>query len=64
MVLACSGYRRLGTGPLFRPVPSGGRILSIGLDGNDAVCLELLVTAFEFEENGIGYIQNPGTQVP
>jgi hypothetical protein len=42
-----------------------GRILSIGLDGNDAVWLELLVlNAFESEENGIGYVQNPGTLVP
>ncbi len=42
-----------------------GRILSIGLDGNDAVWLELLVlNAFESEENCIGYVQNPGTQVP
>jgi hypothetical protein len=48
-------------------VPSyvaGGRILSIGLDGNDAVWLELLVDAFESEENCIGYVQNPGTLVP
>jgi hypothetical protein len=43
---------------------AGGRILSIGLDGNDAVGLELLVNAFESEENCIGYVQNPGTQVP
>ena len=41
-----------------------GRMLSIGLDGNDAVWLELLVTAFESEENCIGYVQNPGTPVP
>jgi hypothetical protein len=42
-----------------------GRILSIGLDGNDAVWLELLVlNAFESEENCIGYVQNPGTQCP
>ena len=41
-----------------------GRILSIGLDGNDAVGLELLVTAFGPEENCIGYVQNPGTLVP
>ena len=41
-----------------------GRILSIGLDGNDAVWLELLVTAFESEENCMGYVQNPGTLVP
>ena len=42
-----------------------GRILSIGLDGNDAVWLELLVlNAFESEENCIGYVQNPGTLVP
>jgi hypothetical protein len=42
-----------------------GRILSIGLDGNDAVWLELLVlNAFESEENCIGYVQNPGTIVP
>jgi hypothetical protein len=42
-----------------------GRILSIGLDGNDAVWLELLVlNAFELEENCIGYVQNPGTLVP
>ena len=40
------------------------RILSIGLDGNDSVWLELLVTAFESEENCIGYVQNPGTLVP
>ena len=31
-----------------------GRILSIGLDGNDAIWLELLVTAFASEENCIG----------
>jgi hypothetical protein len=31
-----------------------GRILSIGLDGNDAVWLELLVNAFESEENSMG----------
>ena len=43
---------------------AGGRILSIGLDGNDAVWLELLVTAFESEENCMGYVQNPGTRVP
>ena len=42
-----------------------GRILSIGLDGNDAVWLELLVlNAFESEEDCIGYVQNPGTLVP
>jgi hypothetical protein len=42
-----------------------GRILSIGLDGNDAVWLELLMlNAFKSEENCIGYVQNPGTQVP
>jgi hypothetical protein len=42
-----------------------GRILSIGLDGNDSVWLELLVlNAFEAEENCIGYVQNPGTLVP
>jgi len=41
-----------------------GRILSVGLDGNDSVWLELLVTASEFEENCMGYIQNPGTLVP
>jgi hypothetical protein len=42
-----------------------GRILSIGLDGNDAVWLELLVlNTFVSEENSIGYIQNPGTLVP
>ena len=41
-----------------------GRILSIGLDGNDAVWLELLVTACESEENCMGYVQNPGTLVP
>ena len=41
-----------------------GRILSIGLDRNDAVWPELLVTAFESEENCIGYVQNPGTLVP
>jgi hypothetical protein len=33
---------------------AGGRILSIVLDGNDAVWLELLVYAFESEENSIG----------
>jgi hypothetical protein len=39
--------------------------LSIGLDSNDAVWLELLVlNAFESEEDCIGYVQNPGTQVP
>ena len=44
---------------------AGGRILSIELDGNDAVWLELLVlNAFESEENCIGYVQNPGTLVP
>jgi len=38
---------------------AGGRILSIELDGNDAVWLELLVlNAFESEENCIGYVQN------
>jgi hypothetical protein len=42
---------------------AGGRILSIKLDGNDAVWLELLVTAFE-PEDCIGYVQNPGTLVP
>jgi hypothetical protein len=41
---------------------AGGRILSILLDSNDAVWLELLVTASE--ENCIGSIQNPGTLVP
>jgi hypothetical protein len=42
-----------------------GRILSIGLDGNDAFWLELLVlNAFASEENSMGYIQNPGTLVP
>jgi hypothetical protein len=41
-----------------------GRILSIGLGGNDAVWLELLIDAFESEENSIGEIQNPGTLVP
>jgi hypothetical protein len=42
-----------------------GRILSIGLDGNDAVWLEpLVLNAFESEENRIGYVQNPGTLVP
>ena len=42
-----------------------GRILSIRLDGNGAVWLELLVlNAFESEENSIGEIQNPGTLVP
>jgi hypothetical protein len=42
-----------------------GRILSIGVNGNDAVWLELLVlNAFESEENRIGYVQNPGTLVP
>ena len=42
-----------------------GRILSIGLDANNAVWLELLVlNAFESEENCIGYVQNPGTLVP
>jgi hypothetical protein len=42
-----------------------GRILSIGLDGNDAVWLELLVlNAFESEENCIRHVQNPGTLVP
>jgi hypothetical protein len=57
----------LGTGPLFVPAIDGvavGRILSIGLDGNDAVWLELLVTACESEENCMGYVQNPGTLVP
>jgi len=43
---------------------AGGRILSIGIDGNDAVWLELLVTAFASEENCMGYVQNPGTLVP
>ena len=50
-----------------RPIDgvAGGRILAIGLDGNDAVWLELLVlNAFESEENCIGYVQNPGTLVP
>jgi hypothetical protein len=41
-----------------------GRILSIRLDGNDSVWLELLVNVFESEENCIGYIQNSGTRVP
>jgi hypothetical protein len=41
-----------------------GRILSIRLDGNDAVWLELLVTALASEEHCIGSIQNPGTLVP
>ena len=41
-----------------------GRILSIGLDGNGAVWLELLATAFESEENCMGYVKNPGTLVP
>ena len=42
-----------------------GRILSIGLDGNDAIWLELLVlNRFESEENCMGYVQNPGTLVP
>jgi hypothetical protein len=58
----------LGTIPLFVPAidgVAGRRILSIGLDGNDAVWLELLVlNAFESEENCIGYVQNPGTLVP
>jgi hypothetical protein len=57
----------LGTIPLFVPAIVGvavGRILSIELDGNDAVWLELLVVAFKSEENCIGYVQNPGTVVP
>jgi hypothetical protein len=37
----------------------------MGLDGNDAGWLELLVlNAFESEENCIGDVQNPGTLVP
>jgi len=36
----------------------------MGLDGNESVWLELLVNAFESEENCIGYVQNPGTLVP
>jgi hypothetical protein len=44
---------------------AGGRILSTGPNGNDAVWLELLVlNTSESEENGIGYVQNPGTLVP
>ena len=57
----------LGTGPLFVPAIDGvavGRILSIGLDGNDSVWPELLVTAFESEGDCIGYVQNPSTLVP
>jgi len=54
--------------PLFVPAIDGvavGRILSIGLDGNNAVWLELLaLNAFESEENCIGYVQNPGTLIP
>jgi hypothetical protein len=50
--------RLLGTGPLFVPAFDGvavGRILSIGLDGNDAVWLELLVlNTFASEENSMG----------
>jgi len=40
------------------------RISAAALNGNDAVRLELLVNAFESEENCIGYVQNPGTLVP
>jgi hypothetical protein len=40
------------------------RISAAASDGNDAVWLELLITAFESEENSIGYIQNPDTLVP
>ena len=57
----------MGTTPLFVHAIDGvavGRILSIELDGNDAIWLELLVTAFESEENCMGYVQNPGTRVP
>jgi len=36
----------------------------VASDGNDAIWLELLVNAFESEENCIGYVQNPGTLVP
>jgi len=38
-----------------------GRILSIGLDGDVSDWLELLVNAFESEENCMGYVQNPDT---
>ena len=57
----------MGTTPLFVPAIDGvavGRILAIGLDGNGAVWPELLVTAFESEENSMGCVQNPGTLVP
>ena len=40
------------------------RISAAASDGNDAVWLELLATAFESEENCIGYVQNKGTVVP
>ena len=41
-----------------------GRILSIGLDGNDSVWLELPVTTFESEENCMGYVQNQAHLCP
>jgi hypothetical protein len=40
------------------------RISAAASDGNDAVWLELLATAFESEENCMGYVRNPGTIVP
>jgi len=44
---------------------AGVSISAAALDGNGAVWLELLVlNTFESEENCIGYVQNPGTQVP
>jgi hypothetical protein len=36
---------------------AGVRISVGGLTGNDSVWLRLLVTAFEYEENCIGYVQ-------
>jgi hypothetical protein len=43
---------------------AGVRISADRRDGNGAVWLELLVTAFESEENCMGYVQNPGKLVP
>ena len=40
------------------------RISAAASNGNDAVWLELLATAFESEENCMGYVHNPGTLVP
>ena len=43
---------------------AGVRISAAASVGNGAVWLELLVTAFESEENCMGYVQNPGTLCP